>query len=348
MKIIKPGPWRITFDTNPDDCNLRCIMCEGFSPHSSVKKERVDEGRPRRRMSIDLIRQILEESKGSPLREIIPSTMGEPLLYAHFEDIIQLCHAYNIKLNLTTNGTFPRKGVTEWARLLIPVTSDVKFSWNGATKETQESIMIGSRWEKVLHNVTTFIHLRDEYAQKKSNYCRVTFQLTFLKTNVDELADIVKLGIDLGVDRIKGHHLWAHFKEIKNLSMRQDSETIEKWNNAVTEAHAVADIYLLPNGKKILLENIVHLEDTAQVDLDPAAVCPFLGKEAWVSAEGRFSPCCAPDKERQTLGNFGNLYETNMENIWKGTDYTRLQENYKSHALCVGCNMRKSVSAEAL
>ena len=27
---VKPGPWRITFDTNPDDCNLHCIMCQGY------------------------------------------------------------------------------------------------------------------------------------------------------------------------------------------------------------------------------------------------------------------------------------------------------------------------------
>ena len=343
---LKPGPWRITFDTNPDDCNLRCIMCEGFSPYSTVKKERVESGMPRRRMSIDLIRQILEDSQGSPLKEIIPSTMGEPLLYQHFEEIIQLCHDYQIKLNLTTNGTFPRKGVDEWAKLLIPVLSDIKFSWNGATKETQEKIMIGSHWNKVLNNVKAFIQHRDEFALQGGNRCRVTFQLTFLKTNVEELADIVKLGISLGVDRIKGHHLWAHFKEIKDLSMRQDSKSIEIWNEAVARAYEAAETHLLPNGKQILLENITYLDTAAQFDLDPDAVCPFLGKEAWVNTEGRFSPCCAPDKERQNLGDFGNLYETTLETIWKSDSYKNLQQNYKSHPLCIGCNMRKPVLVE--
>ncbi len=37
--------------------------------------------------------------------------MGEPLMYRDtkgrtFEDIIKLCRDYNIKLNLTTNGSF--------------------------------------------------------------------------------------------------------------------------------------------------------------------------------------------------------------------------------------------------
>ena len=348
MLATKPGPWRITFDTNPDDCNLRCIMCEGFSPHSTVKADRVAAGAPRRRMDISLIRQILQKAQGSPLKEIIPSTMGEPLLYQHFEEIVQLCHEYKIKLNLTTNGTFPRKGAEEWSNLLVPITSDVKFSWNGATKETQEKIMIGSRWEKVLENVKTFIRIRDAYAAEGKNRCRVTLQLTFLEANVGELADIVKLGIDLGVDRIKGHHLWAHFKEIKNLSMRRSQEAIERWNEAIKKVHQIVATHLLPNGKPILLENMGFLDNEAQVDIDPEAVCPFLAKEAWVNTEGRFSPCCAPDKERKTLGEFGNLYDTTLEDIWQSDAYQILQKNYKSHALCVGCNMRKPIAEVSL
>ena len=272
--------------------------------------------------------------------------MGEPLLYKNFEEIIQLCHDYDLKLNLTTNATFPRKGAEEWSQLLVPVTSDVKFSWNGATKETQESIMLGSNWEKVLGNVKTFIRIRDEHEAKGGNRCQVTFQLTFLESNVNELADIVKLAIELGVDRIKGHHLWAHFKEIKDLSMRRSAESIERWNKAVSEAYKVADTHLLPNGHPIQLENITHLDTQAQVDLDPDAICPFLGKEAWVNTEGRFSPCCAPDKQRLALGDFGNLYETTLENIWQSKAYQTLRETYKNHPLCVGCNMRKSPTLE--
>ena len=67
-----PGPFRITFDTNPDDCNLKCIMCEEHSPFSASQREREAEGRPRRRMPIDLVRRVVEESRGTGLREIIP------------------------------------------------------------------------------------------------------------------------------------------------------------------------------------------------------------------------------------------------------------------------------------
>jgi MoaA/NifB/PqqE/SkfB family radical SAM enzyme len=256
-----------------------------------------------------------------------------------------MCQEFGVKLNLTTNGSFPRKGAEEWAKLLIPVCSDIKISWNGATKETQEKIMIGSQWERDLGNLKTLIRIRDEHAKRGENWCRITLQLTFLGTNVDELADIVRLGLSLGVDRIKGHHLWAHFKEIKTLSMRHNAEAIARWNIAAREALDVAATQLLPNGKHILLENIYPLEENATVNLLPEGVCPFLGKEAWVNTEGRFNPCCAPDQERLSLGEFGNLNENTMEEIWQDTAYQDLRQNYLKHSLCIGCNMRKPAEA---
>lgn len=337
----KEGLWRITFDTNPDDCNLACIMCEDHSPFSVTQRERINAGKPKRRMPIALVRKIVAEAKGMGLREIIPSTMGEPLLYKHFTDIIAMCHEYDVKLNLTTNGTFPIKGAQAWARLLVPVTSDVKISWNGANKNTQEKIMRGSNWEKVLANVKTFIEERDQYAKNNAHYCRVTFQLTFLKENVAELTDIIALAIDLGVDRVKGHHLWTHFDEMAASSLRHDAQAMQSWNNAVAKAYQFIDQKKLPNGKKILLENIYPLTAFTQAEQSYAGECPFLGKEAWIAADGRFNPCCAPDKERRTLGDFGNLNERTLTDIWESPRYRNLLTQYPQQAVCQKCNMRK-------
>lgn len=330
----RPGPWRITFDTNPDQCNLKCIMCEEHSPHSHSQALRKAAGIPPRTMPIELIRSVVAEAAPRGLREIIPSTMGEPLLYQHFDEILALCREYGIKLNLTTNGTFPRRGATAWAERIVPVTSDVKISWNGATKRTQESIMIGSRWDAVLDNVRAFVRVRDEHARAGGNRCRVTFQLTFLEDNVAELPAIVRLAIELGVDRVKGHHLWAHFAEIEPQSMRRSPAAIRRWNAAVAAARAEA-------GDRILLENIFPLDEHATGDLAPQGQCPFLGQEAWVSAQGRFDPCCAPDAQRRTLGDFGNLHERGLMEIWRGEPYRSLMQTHRNRALCLGCNMRK-------
>jgi radical SAM protein with 4Fe4S-binding SPASM domain len=216
----------------------------------------------------------------------------------------------------------------------------VKISWNGATKQTQEAIMLGSNWEIKLANIKTFLAVRNTYATYKKNYCNVTLQLTFLETNANELADLVELGIKLGVDRIKGHHVWTHFDEIRHLSMRRDISAIRRWNKAVIAAERVAQTKRLPNGQQIKLENIYPLPENAKDNLTPTGACQFLGKEAWVATDGQFNPCCAPDPERRKLGYFGNLYETSLTNIWLSEAYLQLKKNYLTNKICQQCNMR--------
>lgn len=332
------APRRITFDTNPDHCNYRCTMCEEHSPHSHLQVIRIAEKQPRRVMPFELIERNVRALAPLGLREIIPSTMGEPLLYKDFEKIIALCRETGVMLNVTTNGSFPRRGARGWAQLLVPITSDIKISWNGASKETQEKVMINAEWETMLGNVRDFIAERDAHADSGGNRCRVTFQMTFMETNYAELPDIIRLAAKLGVDRVKGHHLWAHFAEIKDQDMRRNADAVRRWNDVVAESRRAAEDSRLPGGGKVLLENIGEIvaENNA-----PTGQCPFLGREAWVNAHGRFDPCCAPDAERKTLGSFGYLRERELIDIWRSDDYRLLARTYRSRAVCQKCNMRK-------
>ncbi|MCC6216358.1 MAG: glycosyltransferase, partial [Polyangiaceae bacterium] len=335
------GPWRITFDTNPDTCNRRCVMCEQHSPHGAARAARTAQATPPRVMPIELVRRVVASAAAHGLREIIPSTMGEPLLYEHFEELLALCSEHGVRLNLTTNGSFPRLGARAWAERIVPVASDVKLSWNGATKATQERIMLGSVWERSLANVETFVAVRDDHAARGGTRCRVTFQLTFMEDNVAELAGVVRLARRLGVDRVKGHHLWAHFDPIRDQSMRRDPAAIARWNRAVLEAREAAAEGTLPNGRPVLLENLHLLDDGATRDLAPGGPCPFLGQEAWVSAEGRFDPCCAPDASRRTLGDLGSLHGQDLAELWRAAPYRHLLATYRNRALCLGCNLRR-------
>ncbi|WP_298393693.1 glycosyltransferase [Flavobacterium sp.] len=334
--------WRVTIDTNPEDCNLKCIMCEEHSPYSNFIPTLFKEtGVKRRRMDFETVKDIFRQSEQLGIKEIIPSTMGEPLLYKEFDKIFELSQKHNIKINLTTNGTFPKKSVLEWAKLIVPNTTDIKISWNGATKETSEKVMLGIDFDQAVSNVIEFIKYRDEYFKSTGYFCRVTFQLTFLENNMHELSDIIKLAAKLGVDRVKGHQLWAHFEEIKNLSMRASKENMAQWNNYVTQALDVQEKFRKPNGEKVILENIIPFQENEQTDVPEEYECPFLNKELWISATGTISPCCAPDNLRKSLGDFGTINNTSIKEVLESTNYKNLVENYKTIDLCKTCNMRK-------
>lgn len=334
--------WRITIDTNPEDCNLSCIMCEEHSKYSNFKENLFKEtGIRSRRLETNKLEDIFRQAKELGVKEIIPSTMGEPLLYQGIEKIYELSKQYDIKINLTTNGTFPKHPVEVWAAMIIPNTTDVKISWNGSTADVAEKIMSGLNFSKSIGNVKKLTAYRDGYFNETGYYCRISFQLTFMRNNMHQLADIIRLAAELGIDRVKGHHLWTHFDEIKELSMKDSLESINLWNKHVEEAYESRSKYRLKNGKEVILENIIPLSLGNKKEVPDNYDCPFLNKELWISANGTISPCCAPDNLRKSLGDFGNIHQTTIAKVMKSDSYQSLVKNYKKLPLCKTCNMRK-------
>ncbi len=334
--------WRITLDTNPEDCNLSCTMCEEHSEHSAFMQRLYERtGVRRRRMPFEMVQRVMQEAAALGVQEIIPSTMGEPLLYRQFDELLELAAEHGMKVNLTTNGTFPKRAVEDWALRIVPVTSDVKISWNGATKATAEAVMKGLCFEQAIDHVERFIAVRDTHYRETGHYCRVTFQLTFMQNNMHELPEIIKLAAQLGVDRVKGHHLWAHFEEIEQLSFKGSPEIIARWNAIVQAALEAAAAHPNANGAPLVLENISPLSQQNGHEVPHDHECPFLGKELWVSATGAISPCCAPDDLRRSLGDFGNVNDRSLSEVVADEAYQSLMRDYRDRPLCRTCNMRR-------
>lgn len=331
------APWRITFDTNPAQCNIHCIMCEEHSKYN------INEKRVNREMDFSIIEDIINETAKNGLIEIIPSTMGEPLLYKSFFDLLKLVKKNNLKMNLTTNGTFPKLGAEEWSNLILPIASDVKISINGASKEMNESIMEGINFERQLANIDKCIEIRDKIRDDGINNPTLTFQATFMEKNLDEMPELLRLAINMDIDRFKGHHLWITHPELETQSLRKDKESIRKWNIIVEKMYKIAEIERLKSGKKIKLANIFPIPySTRNIIIPENFICPFLGREAWIAWDGTFNVCCAPDNLRKTLGNFGNVKNKNFTDLWNSQKYTDLIKYWGNYEVCKICNMRKS------
>lgn len=334
MKLKKEkGPWRITFDSNPDLCNLRCIMCDTNSIYN--KSRRLDG--TKRLIPFSVIENTVRDC-ADHIKEIIPSTMGEPLLYPDFKEIVNLCKKHEIKLNLTTNGTFPGLGVERWAHIILPVVSDVKISINGATKETAESVMTGIDFERQIENIRKLIDIRDEMMRGCSNNPTITFQVTYMKKNLEELPKILNMAIDMGVDRVKGHHLWITWPEIESESLKKDRTSILRWNETVDKLMEIKK----RRGSNIKLDNFYKLNPDKENGSTPEDwTCPFLGREAWIAWDGTFNVCCAPDNLRRTLGYYGNVDETDFATLWDSDEYAKLVEKWGNYEVCKKCNMMR-------
>jgi MoaA/NifB/PqqE/SkfB family radical SAM enzyme len=137
-------------------------------------------------MDFAIVEKVVMAFLSLGLKEIIPSTIGEPFLYSRFEDFLLLAKKANIKVNITTNGTFPNGGLKKWLPLLLPVLSDIKFS-----------AMHG----KIPHSIFEFIN------ECKINKPKISIQATLDKN--DELDEIPK-----GVDRVKINEPWILNKQL--------------------------------------------------------------------------------------------------------------------------------------
>ena len=307
-------------------------MCD---THSIYNRNKVNRNRI---MPFEIIENVVR-STHHYLKEIIPSTMGEPLLYPYFKNIVDIAKKYGIKINLTTNGTFPILGVEKWGKLILPVASDVKISINGATKETAESIMVGIDLEKQIENIEKFVELRNEIRAEKINNPTVTFQITFMERNLEELPELVKMAIDVGIDRVKGHHLWITWPELEEESLKRNKDSIRRWNIMVDKLHEIKKSY----NSEIILDNIHKLPENPHSPVPEDWVCPFLGRETWIAWDGTFNVCCAPDKLRRTFGYFGNVRDSDFMNLWNSEKYNSLIENWGNNEVCRRCNMRRPI-----
>jgi MoaA/NifB/PqqE/SkfB family radical SAM enzyme len=322
----------VTLVTDPDDCNLACDMCREHSPHAPPRPT------PPRRLDLALAAGLLDGLRGSRLAEVVPSTVGEPLLWRELPGLAGLCQARGLALNVTTNGTWPRLGGEGWGRLLAGACSDVKVSWNGATAATAEAVMGGLRLGSAREGLVAFLAVRDRLRAAGRPACTVSFQVTARERNVAELGEVVRLAAALGVERVKVNQLQVHFPELAGEDLRRSPESRARWNAAVGEMREAAASARLPGGGAVRLQGA---EEMAEGGPPAAGPCPFLGEEAWVLADGRFAPCPAPAAKEGRLGSFGGLRDRPLLEVWESEPYRALVRDHRQRPECASCALRR-------
>jgi len=333
------GPWRLTLVTDPDDCTLACDMCEcgqaraGLGPRPPTPR-RMDPA-----LALGALAS-LGALPGAALREVIPSTMGEPLLWAGLDALLDACAAAGLALNLTTNGTWPGRGPRAWGERLWPVARDVKVSWNGATAATAEAIMPGLDFAAAVEGVREVAAARDRLAARGGARGTLSFQVTAQAGNVEELAGIVRLAADLGVDRVKFNQLQPRQAFLEPRALTRSAEGLRRWNEAAAAVRAAAEEVRLPWGAPVVLQNAgdLALDPAAPAPLGP---CPFVGREAWVLPDGRLAPCPHPAAWRGELGDFGSAADAPLAELWGGEALRAFTGAYEGHPVCAGCAFRR-------
>ena len=265
---------RLTLLTNPDTCNLRCPLC-------FLNQRGVPTGLGE--MPIEVARRSIEKYAG--VREVIPSTMGEPLLYSHFEELLELCRSRGIPLNLITNGTFPGKwGSDEAMKSLLLACSDIKVS----TLSYETGGLPESEWKA---NVKKLLDVRRRLQEGDSlrAVATVSLQVTLHRENVDSTSELLRWAERVGVNRIK----W-------NPVVFLDCASRELRERFALPEGAVERLRTVLHSDKVRCEGSLYFEDrdgscaVSGKDCDgKSPECPF-ADEVWVWPDGHEDHCPNP------------------------------------------------------
>lgn len=294
---------RLTLLTNPDMCNLHCPLC-----FLEQRGRKFGMGE----MPFEVARHAIELALPQGLREVIPSTMGEPLLYSYFDNLLDLCRVHDVPVNLTTNGSFPGVwGSEEGLARLLAACSDIKVSCMGWGESFCE-MMPGLTFDKWKRNVERLVELRKQWGEAeglkaenreaeslkakslKAGCARgatVSLQVTLHRKNFEAAAEILQWAESIGVDRIKWN--LPVFLSVAPAGMREryglSDVEIDTLRGRIASEKVRCEGSLFFESRKLKPEGAMQSE----------ADCPFVG-ELWILPDGSEQYC--PNPERR----FGN------------------------------------------
>lgn len=126
------------------NCNLNCVMC-----NTQLSK------RKQNNMNLDLFERILDEFKRIKKTSFSIHSIGEPLINPLLEDYFKIAKKYKIPINLSTNGQVLDEKIDLICRY-HEIIDSIRFSVDGAVKETYEKIRKPGKFEKLVENLTLF------------------------------------------------------------------------------------------------------------------------------------------------------------------------------------------------
>ena len=132
-------------ETN-NTCNLNCPMCDTLSS----RRKKIN-------MELSNFEKVIIEAKkiNSKDRNIVSlHSVGEPMVSPQFEKYLEIIAKHKFKLSLSTNGLLIERKINILKKY-SHIIDEIRFSIDGATKETYELMRFPAKHEKLIHNFPT-------------------------------------------------------------------------------------------------------------------------------------------------------------------------------------------------
>lgn len=294
-------PISISFEPTTS-CNLRCPECPS-GLRSFI--------RPTGMLEVELFKKTINELADS-LLYLIFYFQGEPYLNPHFLDLVRYAVQKRIYTATSTNAHYlndvnARKTVESGLDRLI-------ISIDGTTQQTYEAYRIGGNLDKVIEGTKNIVKWKKEL---KSKTPFVIFQFLVVKPNEHQIAEVKKLGDELGVDAV-----W--YKTAQIYDYENGSElmpTLEKYSRYKQIGLPAPD-----GGVKFQLKNKLLNH------------CWKMWHSCVITWDGLVVPCCF-DKDAEY--RMGSLKSESFVDVWQSDIYKNFRKSLISSRgkieMCKNC-----------
>jgi MoaA/NifB/PqqE/SkfB family radical SAM enzyme len=304
-------------------CNLECKHCE-FQIHGRTSEKEISD---------DLYQSIIQTLMPTAYRCNLGGTnLGEMTIAPKFQRFLNDCQKYEVKVNLTTNGT---RMDDDWFDDLVDVLDVIGFSMEGIEEQFEE--MRGFKWRFFLKHVEKVIEARAD----QGKHYQVEWRYCAHSDNIHQLPDMVRLANKIGLDRIQVMNLvpYVPAQKFKNLNYHRSLA-----NRYFTEARELASelgvIVNVPPDYQTGSFNDFNLVQLGakhpNSDLEMVN-CYHPWQTCSINELGIVKPCCVYWR------SMGNLNKSSFQSIWNGKKYQKLRSsvNGKPDGICHDCRMPK-------
>ena len=325
--------WEILQMPLTENCNLLCRHCT--RTRKFIEKH----------ISFDEFKTNLAKFSPFQFGHLLLSDFGEPFLRNDLLDILRYVKSQKFdQVEVVTTGNLIREKIRN-AIVNEQLLSRILISIEGASRKTYENIR-GSDFEEMKSCIKSLANYRNQTHQQGP---KLIFNVVCLKENIHELASIMDLANELGVDEVYFVHLSGVVSEMSEGDrQRLEGKLLFAENhlnscnrdlilNTFREIKAKSIYYKIPfkPPENYFSNSEVLSEKTITKDIRR---CNKPYEWVQVNNDGDIFPCCQI-AQRYSVGNITGKTFTEVWNEQRYKEFRDGLENGQPNSWCESCNI---------
>jgi tungsten cofactor oxidoreducase radical SAM maturase len=312
-------------------CNLECRTC--------IRNTWED---PNQHMSMRTFQHIVDSLDTLPnLKRVVFTSFGEPFTQPRILDMIEAMRKRDLAVTIGTNGLLLTPKIAD--ELIRLGVDRVIISIDGGKPETYAGVR-GAMLAQVIAHMRG---LNEAKRQLRSLYPAIGIEFVAMRSNVNELNDLVKMATELNVSRLLVSNVLPYTEELR--------EEVLYGYEPVPPFKA--------SGWALKLDAWVSwaTQELPRMHWGAERRCRFIQDQAVVVGwDGGVSPCYALShnysyyaidgfKKRVERYLLGNVNNQSLVDIWRSEEYVRFRSEVKIYHFpsCPNCDLRDSCDLRA-